>query len=80
MEHIYNEILLSDKKNEIKQFATWMDLENIILNKVSQTKTNITNMCNLIKMIQYNLQNRNRLKDYKNKLLVTNGETQWGEG
>ena len=30
------------KKNEIMSFAaTWMDLDIIILNKVSQTKTNI---------------------------------------
>ena len=30
------------KKNEIMPFvATWMDLENIILSEVSQTKTNI---------------------------------------
>ena len=39
--HIYNGILLSHKKNEIMPFAeTWMDLEIIILSKVSQTKTN----------------------------------------
>ena len=32
----------SQKENEIMPFAaTWMDLENIILNKVNQTETNI---------------------------------------
>ena len=34
----------------------------------------IINMCNLIKRIQKNLQNRNRLKDFKNNLMVTKGE------
>ena len=39
--HTYNGIL-AIKKNEIIPFAaTWMDLEIIILSKVSQTKTNI---------------------------------------
>ena len=37
--HMYNAILLSHKKNEIMLLAaTWMDLEIIILTKVSQTK------------------------------------------
>ena len=39
--HIYNGIL-AIKKNKIMPFAaTWMDLVIIILNEVSQTKTNI---------------------------------------
>ena len=37
MVYIYNEILLSHKKNEIMSFAaTWMDLEMIIQSEVSQ--------------------------------------------
>ena len=41
--YICNRVLLSIiKKNEILPFvATWMDLDNIILCEVSQTKTNI---------------------------------------
>ena len=40
--HIYNGILLSHKKHDIMTFAkTWMDLEIIILHKVSQRKTNV---------------------------------------
>ena len=35
--YVYTGILLSHEKNEIVSFAaTWMDLENIILNDVSQ--------------------------------------------
>ena len=37
--YIYNGILLSHKKSEIMLFAaTWMDLEIIILSKISQTE------------------------------------------
>ena len=40
--HIYNEILLSHKMNEIMPFASIsMDLEIIILSEVSQRKTRI---------------------------------------
>ena len=40
--YIYTQWNTTQKKNEIMPFAaTWMDLEMIILSKVSQTKTNI---------------------------------------
>ena len=48
---MYNGILLSHKKNEIMpSAATWMDLEIIVLSKISQTekgKYHITYMWNL---------------------------------
>ena len=42
MGHIYNGLLLSQKKNEIMPYAAiWMALEIIILSEISQTKTSI---------------------------------------
>ena len=39
--HVYNGIVLSNKRNKIMPFAaTWMDLENIILSEVSQKEKN----------------------------------------
>ena len=47
--HIYNGISLSHKKNEILPFATtWMDLEGIILSKISQTEKEKYHMISLI--------------------------------
>ena len=47
--HIYNEILLSHKKDKIMPFAaTWMDLEVVILSEVSQTEKDKYHMISLI--------------------------------
>ena len=59
------------KKHEIMPFAaTWLDLEIIILSEVRQRKTNITDMRNLIKMIQQNLQ-REKTKDFNIRIMFT---------
>ena len=52
-----------------------MDLEFIILSEVRGTQIHETAMMGkLIKMIQKNLQNRNRLKGFETKFVVTKGE------
>ena len=46
--YIYNGILLRHKKNEIMPFAAmWMELEIIILSKISQTKKDEYHMISL---------------------------------
>ena len=64
------------KINKIMPFAgTWMDLEIIILKEVKQRQNPcITHMWNLKKMIEMNLQNRNRLTDIENTLMATKGK------
>ena len=52
MEHIYNGYYSAIKKNEMLPYATtWMDLEGIMLSKISQTEKDkycdITYMWNL---------------------------------
>ena len=67
--HIHNRIL-AIKRNEIIQFAAvWMDLEIIIQSEVRQRQISYetTNMLNMIKMTQNNLQDRHRLKYFETK-------------
>ena len=46
-----------------------------------QISYEITNVWNLIlKILQKNLQNRNRLEDLETKIMATKGETREGEG
>ena len=59
--------------------VTWMDLQ-ITLSEVSQRQIHeIANVWNLMKNNIKNLQSRNRLKDYKTKILITKGELWVGE-
>ena len=68
------------KKNEMMpSAATWIDLEIVILSKVSQTEKDkyhdIAYMWNLKKWYKWTyLQNRNRVTDVGKKLMVTKGE------
>ena len=70
------------QKNEILPFAaTQQDLEIILLSEVRERKIScdITYKWDLKKKVQMNfLQNRNRLIDIENKLVVTKGE-RWGD-
>ena len=88
MIHIYNRILLSHKKkNEIMPFAaTQIQLEIIILCEVSQKEKDKrkTNTIWYLLYVQSKtwhkwsyLQNRNRLTNIENRLVVAKGE--WGE-
>ena len=52
--------------------ATWMSLQIIILRE-RQIAYEIINTWNLIKMIQKNLENINKLKDFEAKFIVTKG-------
>ena len=78
MAHIYSGILLR-QKNEIMQFvAIQMDLQIIILSKVSQTERDKYHMISLIcgilkKRIQINLLTKQRLTDVEKNLMVIKG-------
>ena len=79
--HIYNGILLSHQKNEGMSFAvTWMNLESVMqskLNREGEISYGIYYMWNLKRndANELNLQNRKRLTDLENELMVA-----WGEG
>ena len=75
---VYNGILLSYKKGGMLFATTQIDLEIIILSEVNQTEKKycMTSLTRGIKKetIQMNLQNRKRLTDLGNKLLVAKEE------
>ena len=80
------EYYLAMKKNAIMPFAaTWMDLEIVILSEVSQTEKEkycmILLICGIYKKLYKwtYLQNRNKLTDLENELMVT-GEKGGREG
>ena len=58
----------------------WLDLENIMLSKIRQRKTNTVYHLYVESknIIQMYVQNRNRLTDIENKLVITKGEREWG--
>ena len=66
------------KKNEPMPFATtWMDLESVILSKSDREGEilyDIPYMWNLKRNDTNELQNRNRLTDFGNKLMVARGK------
>ena len=84
MWYIYTmEYYSSIKKNEIMPFATtWMDLEIIILSEVSQKQKDNYHWYHLYveSKIWHKwtyLQNRNRLIDIENRLVLAKGEGSW---
>ena len=84
MRYIYTmEYYSAIRKNEILPFAiTWMDLEGIMLNEVSQTRTIMVWVHLYVKPKKQNKwtnkkQNRNKTIDTRNKLVVPGGV---GEG
>ena len=70
MVHLYNGILFSRKKELLPFMTAWMELENIMLSKMTQA---VKDKCRIISTKQTNEQNRTRDTEIKNKLMVTRG-------
>ena len=70
--YIYNRMLHSYKKRkEILPFATtWMDQEGIMLSEISQIEKDKYHRISLLCRIK---QNKNKLTDTQNRLVVTRG-------
>ena len=79
MVYIHNGTLLRHRKNEIMPFeTTWMELETLILSKVSQKDKDKYHMILLISgvkhMAQMNLSTEKKIIGLENKLVVAKGE------
>ena len=77
--YIHNRIPLSHKKNKIMPLAaTWMELETLILNEVSQKEKDKYHMISLISGVQYmaqrNLSIEKKITGLENRLVVAKGE------
>ena len=48
MRHLYNGILLGYKKENLPFATVWMDLDNIMLNEISQSEKDKYHMISLI--------------------------------
>ena len=81
--HTHNGILFSHKKNEILLFAaTWLDLEGIMLSKISQTEKDkycmwFTYMWNLKKKKKKETVNITKMKQAQRYRKQTSGY-KWG--
>ena len=69
------------RKNDIMPFAaTWMELETLILNEVSQKEKDKCHMVSLISGIQYmaqmNLSTEKKIMDLENRLVVPKREVE----
>ena len=71
MVNVHNRILLSHKKNEILPYvATRIDLEGIMLNKISQRKTNIIRSHLYVESKKHP---KPKLRDTEDRLVVARG-------
>ena len=73
--HTHNGILFSHKKNEIVPFATtWMDLEGLMLSKISETKTNtVLSHFHVESKEKQKTKQQATLIDTENRLVVARG-------
>ena len=75
-----NGILLSQKKDEILPFATWMDLEDIMLNEISQMEKDKYHMISLPCGRFKKTTKTNKHIDTENRLVVTGMKEEREEG
>ena len=73
--YLYTVEYFSAIENEIMPFAaTWIDLEIIILNELSQKYKYMIFICGIYKMIEINLFTKWKDSDFKNRHILTKGK------